>query len=59
MATQGTLNKQTTIICDHYGGPECYDCKFNKATNGNEGQQFFCQNALNDLSGDVVTLVKP
>jgi len=51
-------HKQTKVICDHYGGPECGDCKFNKTTNGEAGKKFFCQNAMNDMSGDTVKLIK-
>jgi len=49
---------QHQVICDHYGGPECEDCKFNHVTNGELNKRFFCQNAMNDLSGDTVTLVR-
>ncbi len=57
--TSGELKTkpQVKVICDHYGGPECEDCKFNRVTNGQLGQKFFCVNAMNDLSGDIVTLI--
>lgn len=57
--TMTTKTKQVKVICDHYGGDECQDCKFNKPSNGELNKQFFCQNAMNDLSGDTVTLVQP
>jgi len=51
--------KQTHVICNHYGGIECQDCKFNKVSKGYLDKKFFCENALNDLSGDIVTLIEP
>jgi hypothetical protein len=51
--------KQTKVICSNYGGNECYDCKFNHVTNGYLGQKFYCTCAMNDMSGDMVTLIEP
>jgi hypothetical protein len=56
---ENTQVKQTKVICSNYGGNECYDCKFNKATNGELGKRFFCTCAMNDMSGDTITLVEP
>uniref|UniRef100_A0A6M3L956 Uncharacterized protein n=1 Tax=viral metagenome TaxID=1070528 RepID=A0A6M3L956_9ZZZZ len=54
-----TAIKQTKVICSNYGGPECEECKFNHVTNGERGKKFFCTCAMNDMSGDIVTLVEP
>lgn len=50
---------QTKVICSNYGGPECEDCKFNHVTNGEQGKKFFCSCAMNDGTGDIVTLIEP
>lgn len=54
-----TQVKQVKVICSNYGGNECNDCKFNHVTNGYLGQKFYCTCAMNDMSGDTVTLVQP
>ena len=54
-----TQVKQVKVICNHNGGDECQDCKFNKVTNGELNRKFYCENALNDMSGDIVTLIEP
>lgn len=54
-----TAIKQTRVICSHYGGVECEDCKFNHVTNGELGKRFYCCCAMNDMSGDIVTLISP
>ncbi len=55
---QTIKQEQTKVICNHYGGVECEDCKFNHITNGYLGKKFYCENAMNDMSGDIVELVQ-
>lgn len=49
---------QRKVVCSHYGGKECGECPFNEVRKGEVGKRFFCANAMDDMSGDIVCLVQ-